>query len=113
MACAISRMRSLPAGWRSSQKVSPIPYAIATNAQTRAKRTAWSLKKFRGSASYKLSAETPRRRGFVSQAGSAKRRGTEVLLGLRRDLRHDREEQLAQAFVVRLEDLDHLLVRDR
>src|SRR5512133_950570 len=38
-------MRSLPSGCRSNQTVSPIPYAIATPAQTSANRTAWSLKK--------------------------------------------------------------------
>jgi hypothetical protein len=45
MARAISCIRSLPTGWRSSQNVSPMPYAIAMNEQTSAKSTAWSLKK--------------------------------------------------------------------
>src|SRR5919204_4634067 len=86
---------------------------MAIAAQTRAKRTAWSLKKSRGSPPDKLSAETARRRGFLSQPGASKRSRAEVLLRLRRDLRHDREQQLPQALVVRVEDLDHLLVRDR
>ncbi len=41
----ISRIRSFPVGCRSSQTVSPMPQAMATPAQTSAKRTAWSLKK--------------------------------------------------------------------
>ena len=42
----ISRIRSLPVGLRSSQIVSPMPYATPTPAQTSANSTAWSLKKF-------------------------------------------------------------------
>src|SRR6266576_3867224 len=45
IARAISRMRSFPSGWRTSQAVRKIPYAIATPEQTSANSTAWSLKK--------------------------------------------------------------------
>src|SRR6266545_7283052 len=51
---AISRMRSLPAGWLSSQYVRPMPYAIATPAHTSANKTGWSLKKSIASCSHKV-----------------------------------------------------------
>src|SRR4051794_25380672 len=117
-------MRSLPAGCRNSQSVSPMPYAIAAPEQTRAKSTAWSLKNSIKEPPY-LGAE-PRcgsgRRGFLSQWTAGKlrleprapqRRRAEMLLGLRGDPRHDREQQLAQALVVLVEDGHYLHVGDR
>src|SRR5258705_9686991 len=46
MARAISCIRSVPAGLRSNQIVSPAPYATPIPAQISANSTAWSLKKF-------------------------------------------------------------------
>src|ERR1041385_4004684 len=90
---------------------------MPTTAQTRAKRTAWSLKKsIGGPPSTEFGAEGARRGLFLSHesdTGPAERCRAEVLLRLWRDLRHDCEQQLAQSLVVRLKDLDDRLVRNR
>ena len=70
----ISCMRSFPAGWRSSQTVSPMPTPTATSAQTSANATAWSLKKSIAPPPVTKSGRgRPRRGGFLSQAGAARR----------------------------------------
>src|SRR6266849_91698 len=86
-------MRSLPVGCRSSQYVRPIPYTIATPAQTSANRTGWSLKK----CISLLVSQSSTPRGLLQRA----------------DLRDRGEEKLAQLLVVLGEDADHFVMRDR
>src|SRR5439155_15618971 len=64
---AISRIRSFPSGWRSSQTVRPTPYPIATPAQTSANSTGWSLKKL-PTISLRTPSQSPRR-GASARAG--------------------------------------------
>src|SRR6266511_326040 len=129
----ISRIRSDPAGCRSSQTVRPMPYRTATAPQTSAKSTAWSLKKSIASCSHKVGADparggrSPAHKPAVREATRGRRVQAPVrppsdprafqrrrahVLRLRADLRNGREEQLAKLFVVPVEDLDHLVVRD-
>src|SRR6266550_5642699 len=93
-----------------------MPYAIATPEQTRAKSTAWSLKKSIGGPPWNLRREAPGAAVFYHtrlEARAAESGCAEMFFGLRRDLREDREQQLPQPLVVLLEDLDHGLVAHR
>src|SRR5438094_8199836 len=113
---SITCLRSVPPGRPSTQKVSPTPKPIPIAEQTRAKRTAWSLKKSIGGPPSRSAPRHPGAAVFYHRrldACPAEGCGAEMLFGLRRDLRDDREEKLAQAFIVRLEDLDHRLVAHR
>src|SRR5260221_13430466 len=106
MARAISCMRSVPAGLRSNQIVSPAPYATPTRAQISANSTAWSLKKFTSLLfPHKVGADQVGAREPVATAREPIRSGTALgrgSLGVRE--LHVRDELLEVA---------HHLVRHR